>query len=52
MVLRDLLSNTKEGKIVTAAEKTGVPGEKTAVRKGGIDIVLRYFLEFDTLLWS
>ena len=37
VVLRDFLSNTKEQKIVTAAEKTGVPGEKTAVRKGCID---------------
>ena len=27
VVLRDFLSNTKEGKIVTAAEKTRVPGD-------------------------
>ena len=27
-------SNTKDKKIGTAAEKTGVPGEKTAVSKG------------------
>ena len=37
VVLSDFLSNTKEQKVVAAAEKTGVPGEKTAVRKGGID---------------
>ncbi len=39
VVLRDFLSNTKEQKIVTAAEKPEYPVKKTAARKGCIDRV-------------